>query len=100
GGNYGWRCREGFQTTNNSCNGNNGPFEDPIAVYDHSEGASVTGGYVYRGNDISGLEGDYVFGDYVEGRIWALVYAGNGQYDRYQLADTSLYISSFGQSND
>lgn len=99
GGNYGWRCREGFQTTNNSCNGNNGPFDDPIAVYDHSEGASVTGGYVYRGNDINGLEGDYVFGDYVEGRIWALVYAGNNEYDRYQLADASFYISSFGQSN-
>lgn len=100
GGNYGWRCREGFQTTNNSCNGNNGPFDDPIAVYDHGEGLSVTGGYVYRGNDIQGLEGDYIFGDYVEGRIWALVYAGNNEYDRYQLADTSHFISSFGQGND
>jgi glucose/arabinose dehydrogenase len=44
----------------------------PILTYPHSEaygkapgyGISITGGHVYRGKAIKGLEGAYVFGDY------------------------------------
>ena len=48
----------------------------PIAVYGHSLGCSVTGGYVYRGIDYPGLAGGYIFGDYCSGRIWGLDAAG------------------------
>ena len=48
---------------------------DPVYDYQNgsgpSEGASVTGGYVYRG-PVAALQGRYVFGDFVNPRIWSL----------------------------
>jgi glucose/arabinose dehydrogenase len=44
----------------------------PVAVYSHGLGCSVTGGVVYRGNDLGALDGSYVYGDYCSGRIWAI----------------------------
>ena len=37
---------------------------DPVAQYDHDEGLSITGGFVYRGKAIRALRGHYVFGDW------------------------------------
>jgi hypothetical protein len=84
GRNYGWPIKEGtFLFDDGACKGDhqgyvyrNSPgapagLTDPIAQYDHRDGASapetrvaVVGGYVYRGKRIDGLEGRYVFGDY------------------------------------
>jgi hypothetical protein len=41
-----------------------------VAEYDHSLGIAVTGGYVYRGTEMPGLVGRYVFADYGSGRLW------------------------------
>lgn len=62
-------------------------------------GRSVTGGYVYRGQEIPSLVGDYVFGDYRSGRIWALT-EGPGGWSRVQLFSTARSISSFGVDED
>jgi len=37
---------------------------DPIAEYDHDEGISVIGGFVYRGAQLDFLKGVYIFGDW------------------------------------
>ena len=71
GGNYGWRCREGAHSFNSNC-GSFGPYTDPVAEYNHSSGAAVTGGYVYRGSAIPALIGRYVFTDYSSGNIWTI----------------------------
>jgi glucose/arabinose dehydrogenase len=75
GGNYGWRIMEGPEFLH--------PVPKPpkmnaaIFQYHHENApASVTGGYVYRGKANPGLVGWYIFGDYVDGRIFALKYAG------------------------
>lgn len=47
----------------------------PIHEYPHTDGISVTGGYVYRGSEIPSLQGTYFFGDYA-GRIWSFRYDG------------------------
>jgi glucose/arabinose dehydrogenase len=75
GRNYGWRNREGNQPTPNV--GNEppayGPLTEPIHVYGRTEGASVTGGYVYRGRALGpSFVGRYFFADYVSGRVWSL----------------------------
>ena len=35
-------------------------------------GCSVTGGYIYRGDQIKSLYGLYIFSDFCTGKIWAL----------------------------
>lgn len=99
GGNYGWPCMEGFQTTSNTCNAS-GSFIDPIIAYARDEGTSVTGGYVYRGNALPSLDGVYIFGDFASGSIWAITQSADNAYERSLLLDTPFSISSFGQSND
>jgi len=72
GENYGWRIAEGFACRGGegSCGTNEG-FTPPIFDYSHDVGRSVTGGYVYRGDNIPGLEGTYFFADFVTSRIWS-----------------------------
>jgi glucose/arabinose dehydrogenase len=96
GENYGWSCKEGYQSPNyNPCDG--APLTDPILVYDHSLGCSVTGGFVYRG-DIPGLHGRYVFGDYCSGRIWFA--ENNDGWSASQWATVGFGLSSFGEDDD
>ena len=78
GENYGWRCMEGNNCTGLSgCTCNAPTLTDPIHDYGHGGGnCSVTGGYVYRGTDIPGLEGTYFFGDYCSSSIWSFRMVG------------------------
>jgi uncharacterized repeat protein (TIGR03806 family) len=99
GGNYGWRCYEGFERTSISCS-TSGPYIDPVAVYGRDEGFSVTGGYVYRGDEIPGLYGVYIFGDFGTGNIWGLFPQTGGGYERQLLLDSGRAISSFGEGPD
>ena len=67
--NFGWDRLEG--TT--PFEGDPGPdLTDPVVVYSHAEGCSITGGFVYRGDDIPSLHGWYVFGDFCGGWIRAV----------------------------
>lgn len=79
GGNYGWNVKEGAHcygaddcpdSTPNSVRGGE-QLRDPIVEYPHGDaavsGISVIGGYVYRGSELPGLEGTYVFADYAAG---------------------------------
>ncbi|XP_078714280.1 HHIP-like protein 2 [Lampetra fluviatilis] len=73
GGNYGWRAKEGFECYDRQlCH--NHTLDDilPIYAYNHSLGKSVTGGYVYRGCHSPNLNGLYIFGDFMSGRLMAL----------------------------
>ncbi|KAF3700828.1 HHIP-like protein 2 Precursor [Channa argus] len=73
GGNYGWRAKEGFECYDlKLCH--NSSLNDilPIFAYSHHVGKSVTGGYVYRGCESPNLNGLYIFGDFMSGRLMAL----------------------------
>jgi len=96
GGNYGWNTFEGTQCFNaTTCDGNG--FVAPVFEYDQSANdRSITGGYVYRGQSLSSLQGLYVYGDFISGRIWGLsTNLGNDQTNQL-LAESGLPISSFG----
>jgi glucose/arabinose dehydrogenase len=93
--NYGWNTREGLHCyRSQSCD--TAGFVDPVAEYDHGEGCSITGGYVYRGKAFPSLQGRYIFGDYCSGTIWSLQENG-GAWERRKLLDSRLSISSFGE---
>jgi glucose/arabinose dehydrogenase len=99
GGNYGWRCYEATHEYDLSENCEGKEFIDPVLEYDHSQGASVTGGYVYRGSAIPDLQGRYVFGDFTNGYIW-FASQQNGTWTSTLWQDTDLNISSFGEDAD
>jgi mono/diheme cytochrome c family protein len=42
----------------------------PVAQYDHGEGNAISGGYEYWGKSIPQLDGKYLFGDIVNGRLF------------------------------
>lgn len=73
GVNYGWRCREGNSTYNTG--GCTGPYTNPVYAYSHPAftDQSVTGGYVYRGQDHPGMYGYYFFADYEQGDFWIIL---------------------------
>ena len=50
-------------------------FTNPIFTYPHGSGASVTGGYVYRGES-DGLNGQYFFADFVQSTVSTLRFDG------------------------
>ncbi|KAI9522113.1 hypothetical protein NQZ68_039292 [Dissostichus eleginoides] len=84
GGNYGWRAKEGFSCYDRKlCL--NSSLDDilPIFAYPHKLGKSVTGGYIYRGCQMPNLNGLYIFGDFMSGRLMSLkenVASGEWQY--------------------
>lgn len=82
--NYGWRCYEGNVPYNLSGCPEEG-LTFPVSTYSHySSGdfkCSITGGYVYRGNQISGLNGVYFFADYCSGEIGLLSKNENDEWD-------------------
>lgn len=47
---------------------------DPIHEYNRADGLSITGGHVYRGQAIPGLQGCFLYGDWRFGNLWALHY--------------------------
>ncbi|XP_070685499.1 HHIP-like protein 1 [Pempheris klunzingeri] len=85
GGNYGWRAKEGFSCYDRKlCH--NSSLDDilPIFAYPHKLGKSVTGGYIYRGCQMPNLNGLYIFGDFMSGRLMSLkenATSGEWQYN-------------------
>ncbi|MFP4506538.1 MAG: PQQ-dependent sugar dehydrogenase [Cyclobacteriaceae bacterium] len=78
GGDYGWPEREGtFVISTRGKASHVYPLPEneseryiyPVAQYDHDEGNAIVGGGVFQG-DIPELQGKYIFGDIVNGRIF------------------------------
>ena len=128
GGNYGWPIKEGTFLFDNggglptsrgfvyaNSPGSPAGLIDPIAQYDHADGAglpetrvAVIGGYVYRGDEINGLRGNYLFGDYsgeigtpVAGHIFTLTGPGATLSEvRIKGHETGLGLAVLGFGQD
>ena len=114
GGNYGWPLLEGSFLINFD-NGddlsedigdtfamNNG-LTPPVFEYDHQDGASVTGGFVYRGSKIPAIAGKYIFAELQNG---PRLFAGEletGNFEQLQISAGSVDLGqpvSFGEDAD
>lgn len=71
GANLGWNVREGRHPTGEDAP-DGATFVDPVFEYDHDEGASITGGFVYRGDAVPALRGAYLFSDFAAARLRAV----------------------------
>jgi glucose/arabinose dehydrogenase len=96
GGNYGWRIMEGFTCFNPASGCDTSGLIPPVHVYERTLGVSVTGGHVYRGTNVPALTGQYLYADFVSGRLWGLTYDGPGKVSNSLLLQTGQNISSFG----
>lgn len=94
--NFGWRCYEGNVAYNTSGCAPIGTMTMPIAQYNHSQGCSITGGYVYTGTQFPNFLNKYFFADYCENRIgYADTTSGAITYTPYFSGNNNF--TSFGE---
>ncbi len=97
GRNYGWNIIEGSHCFNPAFNCNKEGLELPVLEYDHTEGKSITGGFVYRGAKHPALYGAYLYGDYVTRTIWAARFGAEEEIEITKLEDSNISLTSFGE---
>ena len=78
--NLGWNIMEGLHCFN-AANCNTTGLILPAIEYDHGDGCSVTGGFVYRGVAMPGLAGHYFYSDYCSGFLRSFRYADGAATD-------------------
>jgi hypothetical protein len=71
----------------------------PAYEYNHSQGCSITGGYVYRGSAIPALQGVYFFADYCQGWVRSFRYTGGTttELTEWRSLRPGGSITSFGE---
>ncbi|MBN1964445.1 MAG: PQQ-dependent sugar dehydrogenase [Anaerolineae bacterium] len=96
GENYGWNAYEGQHGYSGAPAASD--VVPPILEYSHANGwCSITGGYVYRGENIPGLQGYYLYGDWCTGTIWTAQRDEAGNWQASISLETGRRISSFGE---
>ncbi|MEX0687872.1 MAG: PQQ-dependent sugar dehydrogenase, partial [Pirellulales bacterium] len=78
GDNYGWSLQEGSNPIRPDGPRGPAPVVKAWCEVPHTAGASITGGFVYRGTNFPELVGRYVFGDWVTRRVWSIATTGDG----------------------
>ncbi|MEM9862577.1 MAG: PQQ-dependent sugar dehydrogenase [Myxococcota bacterium] len=113
GANLGWRAYEGFEVFRPGDLDRIPDHHEPVHVYPHANfdrdndsvrgGSSITGGYVYRGTAIDGLQGFYLFGDFNSNDL-AAFYLCDGEATNVQRLNFEDglpgSLTSFGEDND
>ena len=104
GANYGWSSMEGYHAFNSNDMPNcNQPVITPLTVslpitsYSHSVGEAVIGGYVYRGRQYPWMQGVYLYGDFMTGKIWMISTTHSSGWNSALTFPANYSISSFGE---
>jgi len=96
GVNYGWNTMEGASCYNASTCNQTG-LQLPVIDYGHNGPCSITGGYVYRGTAIDGLQGHYLYSDYCAGFLKSFRFENGAAVDQKDWGITSSAVTSFGR---
>ena len=80
--NFGWSIMEGPECRGASCEQD--ALELPVVSYNHSDGCSITGGFVYRGAAIPALQGHYFYSDYCRGWVRSFRLEQGSATDQFQ----------------
>ena len=106
GENYGWSCMEGTHFFKADCDNNGIPFQAPIAEYAHDDvsgfpcSGSITGGYVYRGDQYPNMYGKYFYTDFCTGVIRTTYWDGSAWVTAVLGNFTPFAYSTFGEDID
>jgi len=94
--NYGWNVMEGDECYGASTCDRSG-LTLPVLTYGHSDGCSITGGFVYRGERMAALRGHYFYSDYCGGWVRSFRHDGGVTDERdWGIGDLGS-IQSFGE---
>ncbi|MDB5121354.1 MAG: glucose dehydrogenase [Sphingobacteriales bacterium] len=102
GGNYGWKIMEATHCFDPEKNCNPSGLKLPINEYNHSEGISITGGYVYNGTSIPELSGKYLFADWTGPLFFLQKSADKWQRGNISISNKpseNLKVLSFAEDN-
>lgn len=95
GANYGWPIMEGTACVTAPCDQTG--YMMPVLDYVNDADCAVTGGYVYRGSEIQGLGGNYLYSDYCGGWLKSFRYSTGVAVDRRDWDITRVgTVPSFG----
>jgi putative heme-binding domain-containing protein len=100
GGNYGWAAMEGPQPVKPHGKRGPTPILPPAMSLPHTEAASITGGYVYRGKRLPELAGRYVFADYELFRLFDARVDGKKLLERRDLGRTEERVVAMAEDRD
>ncbi|HWY85841.1 MAG TPA: c-type cytochrome, partial [Gemmataceae bacterium] len=100
GGNYGWSVMEGPQPVRPESKRGPTPILPPNLSFSHTEAASITGGYVYRGKRLKDLTGAYICGDWVTKKLWGTLFDGDKIVWHKELAQGTQRVVAFGVDQD
>jgi glucose/arabinose dehydrogenase len=95
--NFGWPAFEGTNDVDEREPEGPGDLVGPVAEYDHDQGCSVAGGYVYRGEDVERMRGRYIYGDLCTGYLWTLRAGKDSASDVRREDDEVEQVAAFGQ---
>ena len=96
--NYGWNVMEGAHCFA-AAGCDQAGLTLPVLEYDHSQGCSITGGYVYRGSAIPVLQGHYFYADLCQRWVRSFRYSGGVVTEEHSWPTLSPggSITSFGE---
>ena len=100
--NYGWDVMEGSECFEPSQGCDQDDLTLPVVDYDHGDGCSISGGYVYRGDAIPDLRGTYFYSDYCSGFVRSFRFDGNRATEERTWSEleppgNDSQVSSFGE---
>ena len=101
GVNYGWNVMEGTECFRDEDCDRTG-LALPVVEYDHGEGCSITGGFVYRGDDLPALDGHYFYSDFCSGFVRSFRRAGGAAVEEMSWPELEPggSVTSFGEDAD
>lgn len=97
GDNYGWSLVEGPQVVHTDRPRGPTPIVPPVVAISHVDGASITGGFVYRGKRFPELQGMYIFGDWETRRIWGIRYENGRATPLQEIAEPTVRVVDFAE---
>ena len=107
--NLGWRAYEGFHVRDDDLTDLFAHHHEPALVYSHQSksdvvrnGCAIVGGYLYRGDALSGLRGVYIYGDRCSQDVAGFSYCDGkirGHRRLPELSEQGVGLTSFGQDN-